>query len=178
MTPVLEAQRLILRPLATDDAASIAELIGDWEVVRWLSAPPYPYALADAEFFIEADLASRATSPDRRWAMTLRGQFAGVIGIELRKDGPNLGYWLGRAHWGQRFMTEAASAVARHFFTDPANMRLVSGYFAGNAASWSIQERLGFLKIRENMVFNRPNGAELPHVQTELTRARYLELHP
>jgi hypothetical protein len=29
-------------------------LFADWEVIRWLDAPPWPYALKDAEDFIRA----------------------------------------------------------------------------------------------------------------------------
>jgi RimJ/RimL family protein N-acetyltransferase len=38
-----ETDRLLLRALARADLPRLAELIGDWEVARWLVAVPYPY---------------------------------------------------------------------------------------------------------------------------------------
>ena len=38
--PVLKTKRLLLRPLCRDDAPRTAELIGAWEVIRWLAMPP------------------------------------------------------------------------------------------------------------------------------------------
>jgi hypothetical protein len=40
------------------DLPRLAELIGDWEVARWLVAVPYPYQLKDAEDFYERMAAS------------------------------------------------------------------------------------------------------------------------
>lgn len=40
--------RLKLRPLENRDAGAIARLIDDWDVIRWLTMPPYPYKRAAA----------------------------------------------------------------------------------------------------------------------------------
>ena len=164
-----------LRPVAGSDAPRIAELISDWEVVRWLSAPPYPYALADAATFL-AGLAAARGGLFRHDAIVVDGTLAGLIGIDQRNGGPNLGFWLGRPFWGLGIMGRAAAQLTRDFFAKSAETQLNSGYFSGNNKSWSIQRRLGFEVASEGQLFNRPHGKHLPHVETTLTRARYEQM--
>ena len=45
---IIGTRRLILRPLRESDAAAIFALFNDWDVVRWLSSPPWPYTREDA----------------------------------------------------------------------------------------------------------------------------------
>lgn len=164
----------VLRPLAPDDAECIARLIGDWEVVRWLSAPPYPYALSDAEAFIAANRQAEAAGDSRTRAIDVDGAFAGMAGVDRRSLGMNLGYWLGRRYWGCGIMSRAAVLMVADFFANSSEDVLNSGYFSGNEASAAIQRKLGFVETGEDALFNRPAGKRLPHVQTVLTRNSYM----
>ena len=161
------------RPLAKTDAAPIAELIGDWQVVRWLSGPTYPYSKADAEAFLGKSLDGSSTHPERTEAIEVDGRLAGVVGIDRRSQGFNIGYWLGRAYWGHGVMTRAAAALTRDFFANSNENHLMSGYFSGNMASWTIQRKLGFEFVEDGLLMNRAHGKRLPHILTRLTRARF-----
>ena len=44
ISPVLTTRRLILRPITLDDADEITRGLGNWEVVQWLTTPPFPYS--------------------------------------------------------------------------------------------------------------------------------------
>ncbi len=161
-----------LRPVQPGDAPRIAELIGDWEVVRWLSAVPHPYALADAVAFIDRQL--KPEGPMARCdAVVVDGQLAGVVGIDRRRRGMEVGYWLGRSYWRRGIMGRAAAEVTAAFFATSGETQLNSGYFSGNDASAAIQKRLGFVVSGEGLLFNRAEGRRLPHVETVLTRDRY-----
>ena len=162
-----------LRQPMAGDALPIAELIGDWEVVRWLSTPPYPYVLADAVEFVGKASRHPWGPPFRTEVIEIEGRPAGIVGIDPRKHGPNLGFWLGRPYWGRGIMTRAALQLTRDFFANSDEGRLNSGYFSGNVASMSIQRRLGFETSGEGLLFSRPQGQRLPHVETVLTRARF-----
>jgi len=50
----VRTRRLWLRPPRESDAEQLYTLFANWDVVRWLSAPPWPYALDDARSFIVA----------------------------------------------------------------------------------------------------------------------------
>ena len=162
----------LLRPVATDDAAAIAELVGDWEVARWLSAVPHPYTLVDAAEFL-----ARQTKFDTPGAcceaIIVDGRFAGIVGIDARRRGLEIGYWLGRSYWGRGIMGRAAARQTSTFFATSDETLLNSGYFSDNEASAAIQRRLGFVTTGEGLLFNRAQGKRLPHVETVLTRARF-----
>ena len=53
-------------------------------------------------------------------------------------------------------------------------MRSTAALSAGNAASLRIQEKLGFQRDGEAMFYSNPNRKEMPHVNTVLTRARFV----
>lgn len=182
MRPVintLPTERLVLRRVVADDAEALFALFANWEVVRWLSTPPWPYAVEDARSFIAAQM---ARSPDRStyFAITLDGALIGGIDASSNRpagappEAPVLGFWLGQPFWGRGFMSEAALAFTRHVFVSTGQATIYSGAFAGNAASLRIQEKLGFVRTGETMHYSRPRGEKLAHIGTELARARFL----
>jgi RimJ/RimL family protein N-acetyltransferase len=134
-----ETKRLILRPLARTDLPRLVELIGDWEVVRWLVAVPYPYHLKDAEEFYERmETAIKKDSPECFLLQRKGGEQLGAIGVHPPREPQAqtgelvLGYWLGKGYWNQGFMSEALWPVIDIIFaradvavltatTDPAN---------------------------------------------------------
>ena len=74
----------------------------------------------------------------------LDGWDMGCIGIDATDTGETeLGYWIGRRHWGQGYATEAGRAVI-----DIARMlgheRLVASHFVDNPASGRVLRKLGF----------------------------------
>lgn len=131
--PVLETRRLTLRPITIDDAADITRGLSNWDVIQWLTGPPFPYALADAHAFI-TDVVP--LSP--MWAIDAGDGLIGVIGLH-----PDLGFWLDVDYHGQRIMTEAASAVVAWHFEQQATS-LMSCHHLGNDASRAVLRKLGF----------------------------------
>jgi RimJ/RimL family protein N-acetyltransferase len=179
----IRTERLLLRPLRTSDAEPLCALFADWEVIRRLSMPPWPYALEDAHSFIREHLngdLGRVT-----FAITLVDALIGGIDVRMnpaghsqRGAGPNLGYWLGRPHWGRGYMTEAARGFLVRVFDAGFGDVVYSGAFADNAASLRVQEKLGFEGDGDTMLYARPRDAKFPHVNTVLTRERFERHHP
>ena len=179
----IRAERLVLRLLRTSDAEPLFALFADWEVIRWLSMPPWPYALEDAHSFISEHLdgdLGRTT-----FAITLADTLIGGIDVRInpaghsqRGAGPNLGYWLGRPYWGRGYMTEAARGFLARVFDAGLGDVVYSGAFADNTASLRVQEKLGFMHDGETMLYARPRDAKFPHVNTVLTRERLERHHP
>jgi RimJ/RimL family protein N-acetyltransferase len=179
----IRTARLLLRPLRTSDAEPLFALFADWEVIRRLSMPPWPYALEDAHSFIrehrDGDL-GRTT-----FAITLADALIGGIDVRMkpanqsqRGPGPNLGYWLGRPYWGRGYMTEAARGFLVRVFDARLGDHIYSGAFADNAASLRVQEKLGFVRDGETMLYARPRNEKFPHVNTVLIRERFERHHP
>ena len=144
--PVLQTERLRLRPLAAADAPRLAELANDFDVVKMTGGMPYPYAQADADGFIrrvsEAD-------PEREihFAVELVGEGpVGCVGYYAHAaPGPELGYWLGRPFWGRGIATEMLAAIMTWTRDGWGKRCVVACHFADNPASGSVLVRAGFL---------------------------------
>jgi RimJ/RimL family protein N-acetyltransferase len=175
MDEVIRTERLLLRPLRPTDAEPLFALFNNWQVVRWLSMPPWPYALADAVEFILPRVTQMPA--ETNFAIALDDSLIGGIGVRMKDAshlqaaaGPNLGYWLGQPYWGRGYMTEAARGLIARAFASGVSETIYSGAFADNAPSLRVQEKLGFLRAGECVLFSKPRGVEYPHVNTVLTR--------
>ena len=164
--------RLRLEPLRSEFAASLFAHFNDWQVVRWLSAPPWPYRLGDMqEWIVSASDAHRA-GREAHYALTLAGAPIGSIDVTGLELGPVLGYWLARPFWGRGYMSEAADALMRQLFAQGHGF-VASGLIEGNAASLRVQEKLGFRVVNERFIEARPHGRLMPHLDTVLGRGRW-----
>jgi RimJ/RimL family protein N-acetyltransferase len=178
---VIGTRRLVLRPLRAGDAAALFALFNDWEVVRFLSAPPWPYAREDADSFIA--MVSDPASKEVAFAITLAGKLIGCATVRdsaasaLQSGaGPNIGYWIGRPYWGKGYMTEALRALVTHVFALSRAEAIYCGAFADNLASLRVQRNVGFIHAGDATCMSRPTGHELAHVNTVLTRAAFVTL--
>jgi len=160
----LTSGRLTLRPLVEGDAAAIVSAINNWEVARWLSAVPYPYALDDALWFIGEIQAGREAS----YGIFDQDGFCGVIGTGKS----DFGYWLAQRAWGKGYATEAGQAVIdAHFGGGGGDLR--SGYFVENARSGRVLAKLGFAENGDKVLPSRSNGQDMAARDLILTRAQW-----
>ncbi|GGX63688.1 N-acetyltransferase GCN5 [Tateyamaria omphalii] len=139
MTDLMTTDRLTLRRPGMQDAAVFTALVGDLDVSRWLTRVPHPYTLADAQDFISrVEIGGGNT-----FAICVGDQVIGCIGTE-----DQLGYWLGKNHWGHGYATEACKAmIDRHFAQDSSDLK--SGHFVENTASSHVLQKLGFVRTSQ-----------------------------
>lgn len=181
--PVIQTARLVLRPLRIGDDARIFELIANWEVLRYLSSPPWPYERDHARAFVDM-----RTQPDPdviTSVITHDGALVGIIDAAIKPAsaaqplrGYAIGYWLGQPYWGQGFMSEAAHPFVAHVFDVTGEDTIYSGALSENIASLRIQEKLGFVQDGEATLYMPAHGRELPSANTVLTRARFASAFP
>jgi RimJ/RimL family protein N-acetyltransferase len=181
----IRTPRLILRALRLDDAEPLFALFNNWNVVRSLSSPPWPFLLTHAEWFVRSAVEGTPGFDEELLAITHNEAFMGAIGVRIRQademqrgPGPRLGYWLGEKFWGRGFMSEAVAAFVRFIFNTTAGDAIYSGAFADNTASLRIQEKVGFARQSISTLFSTPRGAAFPHINTALTRERFEALTP
>ena len=171
----LQTARLVLEPVRDEFAQALYDHINDWQVIRWLAAPPWPYKLDDMHGWIASATAARAERRGIDYAILLAGMPIGAVGVAGIRTGPVLGYWLARPYWGQGFMSEAVAAVIEHLFED-GHIFIASGILEGNAASLRVQEKLGFRAVNERFIHARPHGKLMPHIDTVLGKRRWCAL--
>ncbi|SFQ31417.1 GNAT family N-acetyltransferase [Hymenobacter arizonensis] len=145
--PLPEAGAL-LRPFAPADAPSLALHANDHGI--WLNLRdrfPHPYSVADAEAYI-AMVNSEEGQRDLHLCIDVAGEAVGSISLLFKHDvnrrSAEIGYWLGRTHWGRGIATAAVRVLADHGFTHHDLARIYAVVFAHNATSGRVLEKAGF----------------------------------
>jgi RimJ/RimL family protein N-acetyltransferase len=145
--PAITTPRLALRRPRKADAPRLAVLLNDINVARMTSRIPHPYDLAAAEAFVDR---AGVKDPRREANFVIEHPALGPIGglgfhAQDESPLPEIGYWLGRAFWGEGFATEAAVG-ALDWARDGWRKRAVrAGHFADNPASGQVLCKAGFL---------------------------------
>lgn len=140
--PTFRTARLVLRPLAVDDAEAMHHFFCDEEAMRYWSSGPHD-TLDQTRDYVRIN----ATDPKyRSWATTLKGGEAlgWVVLIPGREGVAELGYNLRRSEWGKGYASEAVGEIVRHAFEDGGFRRLVADTDPDNHASNGLLEKLGF----------------------------------
>jgi RimJ/RimL family protein N-acetyltransferase len=140
---VLQTQRLTLRKPVMADAIAVTELANDRRIAENTRRLPHPYSQNDAEQFVGSLHDEAAT--DAVFLIELDYRPIGMVGIDWREpELPELGYWLGVAHWGRGYATEAVRAAIDYTFEEFAIDQLIAGARVANPASRNILEKCGF----------------------------------
>jgi len=138
----LKTARLVLRPPVLADSRAIARLANDRRIAENLRRLPHPYSRADADAFLDYLVRERRETV---FLIEAEGTTCGMIGLDFgNDDGPEIGYWLGVAHWGKGFATEAVRAVIDYAFEEHAIDELFAGARVTNPASRRVLEKCGF----------------------------------
>lgn len=153
--PVIDTERLRLRPFAESDTARVAEACGDETTGHWLNTLPRPYTHEVARAYLADCTWQAATGSKLTWAVADRETDALVANLALMHlDGPNpgtaeVGYWSHPDARGRGLMTEAVRAAVRHALDpDGAGLhRLSLRAASGNVASNRVAERSGFRRV-------------------------------
>lgn len=165
----LRTARLVLRPLVPEDAPVLAGALNDFAISQWLARVPFPYAVADAEWFIHEG----QFAVGHVWAICDGSGLVGVISI-----GEDFGYWLAPRVWGRGYATKAGRAVVAEWFGDPAAGDVLSGHFAGNAASRNVLTKLGFAETHHALTHSLSRETDVESVKMRLTRDAFAASNP
>ena len=140
----LETERLLLRPLAVEDAPALAGLFtGDWEAIRQTGRMPYPPSAPALRDWI-----GQHTAPASHSFLIIRRldrRPLGGIGFGGEGDLAELGYALGRRFWGRGYATEGVRAMLAQ--AARVGFRALEAYsFVDNPASARVLAKAGFVE--------------------------------
>jgi len=163
----LQTDRLVLRRPCAADIDRLVDLLGEYEVTKWLAKVPWPYRRDDAEDFLQ-----RAGTEASDLNLVIDGGEGLIGGIGLAGLGgrPSIGYWLGTPYWGRGLMSEAVEALLVFAFDQLNVGEVVASVFDHNVASRRLQERFGFKITGRNLDFSLARGNAVPSVTTALSR--------
>lgn len=140
---VLTTERLRLRPWTMFDAEDVLAYANDERFSRFLgSIVPYPYRLDDARTFVSSQIGEIDHHP---FAIEHEGRVVGQIAAKPNEVQwlAELGWAIGRKHWGRGLMTEAVSAVIDHCFAELEYEKVFARSDLRNVASWRVMEKVG-----------------------------------
>lgn len=145
--PVLETERLILRPFTLADAPEVQRLAGAWEIADTTLNIPHPYRDGMAEEWIGRHQERFDRGELASFAIVLRdeGRLIGAIGLAIseRFDRGEMGYWIGVPYWNQGYCTEAARAVLEYGFSVRGLNRIQATHLTRNPASGRVMQKIG-----------------------------------
>jgi RimJ/RimL family protein N-acetyltransferase len=150
--------RLRLRRPRREDVGAVARLAADYAISSMTTRMPYPYAEGDARQFVDL-----VATQDRQRENTFMIEHPdegviGAVGFHKPTGAPlEMGYWIGRPHWGQGYATEASLAALHWAERDWRRKLIVAGHFTDNEASAKVLIKTGFLYTGE--VQNRHSRA-------------------
>lgn len=133
--------RLTPRAGRLEDAEELTVAIAHWDVARMLERLPWPYAVADARWWLSQSRPAERPEPLIIYRDT--GAIVGGIGL-IEKGEVELGYWLTPAAWGQGTATEAARAMVAFGRDSLGLARIAAGHFIDNPASGRVLSKAGF----------------------------------
>ena len=141
---ILETDRLILRPLTTEDCDAVFEWVGDEEVARYMVYPVYRSKDKVREWL----LSLQAPDPEYHFGFERKEDHrligSGSIGPDADRDGVwGFGYNLRRDCWGKGYATEAARAMIAFAHEQFGVKRFSSSHVEHNTASGRVMEKCG-----------------------------------
>ncbi|WP_308219905.1 bifunctional GNAT family N-acetyltransferase/(deoxy)nucleoside triphosphate pyrophosphohydrolase [Roseomonas populi] len=145
----LQAGQLVLRALRAGDAPQLHRLVNDWEVARMLARVPFPYPRELADEWIASTRAQIEAGTAWHLAVERDGALVGCVGLTTTRDAPRhaeIGYWVGRRHWGQGIGPEAAGRLARWALANLDLDVIHASVLEENKRSAAVLARIGFLE--------------------------------
>lgn len=158
-TTIMVGDAVRLRAWRGDDLDSLLLHADDEQVSRGTSDRfPSPYTRADGEAFLAGRVVDFSAPV---FAIEIDGQACGGIGVRAgqgeRRHGAELGYWLGRRHWGHGHMTRVVGVFAPWVMRTLSLYRLHATVLDFNTASARVLLKNGFVEegTQRRAVFTR-----------------------
>lgn len=161
--PVIETERLTLRPLRKSDAGLMNHYGGDERVARMTRSIPHPLPPGASAAFIET--VSAADRDEDAWAMdgskSGRSELMGIISIDrMDRNQSEIGYWVAPAYWNSGLASEAVRGILDANPRD--NDTMFASVFQDNAASARVLTNAGFTYLGDAEAFSVARGATVP----------------
>ena len=153
--------RVNLRTPEQEDAGEIARNANDYDIAKDVASSgefPYPYTTQDAMAFIGSSAGARSAGIGYHFVICVGKPVIGACGlfnISARNRSCDIGYWIGKGHWGKGYAKEAVLILLQFGFGSLQLNRIQAYTFASNSRSVSLLKSMGFSTegvLRESVV--------------------------
>ena len=154
LPPVLETERVLLRPLSMDDKPSIYKWASDPRVSKFMLYSNYN-SPDDANIWLENIYSSEGTL-DYAFVWKETGEVIGSGGLIYHADGDywTIGYNIRHDMWGKGIVTEICKKVIEYARAHYDVKRIEGTFAQDNPASGRIMEKLG-MTYREDTEYEK-----------------------
>ena len=143
--PIVETDRLILRPVTYEDAEDLYDYCSDVEVTKYLTFPTYK-SMEDAYTSLDKFFLSRGDNLEA-YAIVLKenNKMIGTVDPLAFHNGiSEIGYVINRNYWGNGYMTEAVIKTCEELFKLGIR-RIEVCHHPDNMRSKRVIEKCGFV---------------------------------
>jgi len=143
-TPTLDTPNLVVRSPEDADARPLARVANSWAVARSTESLPHPFSPEHARAWI-----SQKPRGEYRFVMIERAseRIVGAIGLYVRHEDWETGFWVAKEFWNRGYATEALRAVAVFAFDELAIAKLTASAFVENKAAARVLDKCGFRRL-------------------------------
>ena len=157
--PVLETERLILRPLTIDDLQAIFKWAGDSRVNKYMIYPLYKNPEDGLEWL--ESLYEDEKKLDYGFVLKSTGELIGSGGLYYHEDidVSSIGYNIAYDHWNKKYTPEAITRILK-YAQEKYGVHVLAGTFAvDNNGSRRVMEKLG-MTFYEDTEYTKLDGSE------------------
>ncbi|WP_333660296.1 GNAT family N-acetyltransferase [Chishuiella changwenlii] len=162
-TPILETDRLIIRPMTLDDVEGHFSMDSQPEVHTYLKAEPLQ-KIEESEKMIESIQIQYKNFGVGRVAVIEKesGEFIGWTGFKFIEEKEAINNQFGfldfvyrykKEAWGKGYATEAAKACMDYYLKEMTHFKLNALTHIENKASRNVLEKIGF-EVTETFIFD------------------------
>lgn len=149
--PVIETERLILRPFCYDDINDYLSFFSDEDVQEYLGGIPIPKDFEDAKRWVN-NMNGRCLKSKLviTWCIELKEKNKVVgrcdLGGFVRRSMADIAYYLSKEYWNRGLASEAVEAVVDLGFTNLMLHRIQATVLPQNIYSLKILNKIGFVE--------------------------------
>ncbi len=145
--PIINTDRLLLRPFELSDSSQVKKLAGDSKVAETTLNVPHPYEDGMAEAWINLHEDIFLDKKGIIYAIVEKdsNELVGTVGLHIinihRKA--ELAYWIGVPYWNKGYCTEASRAILGLGFKELNLNRIYALAMDSNVGSYRVMEKIG-----------------------------------
>ena len=175
--PVIQTDRLLLRPLSYADENEIFYLRSDEEIHKYLDRP-FAKTIEDARAFIDRVTCGFINGNILYWGICIKGEEKIIgtvclwkISMELRQA--ETGYELMQKYQGKGYIQEAFAAILKYAFEELELEIIEAELSPENLKSAGLLKRFNFLPFNKLNITIPPDGHSLDTVFYKLEKNQY-----
>ena len=175
-TPVLETDRLLLRPFSYNDVNDVFECWeSDPEVAKYMFWTSHN-DIEKTKEWIEFEIGQIEKEDWFRFALVIKeaNELIGTVIIYYEEEVEcwEIGYNLGKKYWNKGYTTEAVKRVIEFAIKELNVYEIVGRYAKENTASENVMKKLGFQYEKDIMYMCNDGKVEREGVQCRLKKEK------